>query len=90
MAGPVAVTGARGRLGRAVADELTRRGTSFVSWTRPDYDLDDAAAAARVIERDGPELVIHCAAWTDVDGCARNPDLAERRNAAAAGELAAA
>ena len=36
------------------------------------------------------ELVIHCAAWTDVDGCAREPEVAERRNGHAVGELAAA
>ena len=64
--------------------------TPVAAWTRPEFDLDDPAAAARLVERDRPRLVIHCAAWTDVDGCARDPELAERRNAAAAGELAAA
>ena len=38
--------------------------------------------------RDRPEVVIHTAAWTDVDGCARDPELAMRRNGDAAGELA--
>ena len=27
-----------------------------------------------------PELIIHCAAYTDVDGCARNPELAYKVN----------
>lgn len=40
------------------------------------------------LERDRPEVVIHAAAWTDVDGCARDPDLALRRNGAATGVLA--
>lgn len=33
-------------------------------------------------------MVIHAAAWTDVDGCARDPELAHRRNAEATAELA--
>jgi dTDP-4-dehydrorhamnose reductase len=87
---PVAVTGAQGRLGRAVVTALRAAGTPVVAWTRPDYDLDDAAAAERVVARDLPALIVHCAAWTDVDGCAREPELAMRRNAMAVGELAAA
>ncbi len=71
-------------------EELRRRGNRVVPWTRPDYDLDDDAAAQRMVVRDRPKLVIHCAAWTDVDGCARNADLAMRRNSAATAELAAA
>ena len=34
--------------------------------------------------------MIHAAAWTDVDGCAREPELAMRRNAIAVAELAEA
>jgi dTDP-4-dehydrorhamnose reductase len=33
---------------------------------------------------------VHAAAWTDVDGCARDPDLAKRRNAEATEVLARA
>lgn len=60
------------------------------AWSRPEYDLDDPRAAVSLLERDRPELVIHAAAWTDVDGCARQPDLARRRNSEAVKELAAA
>jgi dTDP-4-dehydrorhamnose reductase len=87
---PVAVTGAGGRLGRALVAELATRGVPTIAWSRPDYDLDDPAAADRLVARDRPALVIHAAAWTDVDGCARQPELAERRNASAVGELAKA
>ena len=90
----VAVTGAGGRLGRALmaglADAPFTGLAGPIAWTRPDYDLDDPKAAERLVERDRPEVVVHAAAWTDVDGCARDPDLAERRNAAATHELAAA
>lgn len=90
LRGPVAVTGAGGRVGRALMVELGRRGVPAIGWSRPDFDLDDARSAAGLIVRDAPHTVFHPAAWTDVDGCARDPDLAHRRNAAAVGELAAA
>ena len=80
------MTGANGRLGSAVVRALGAR--KHVAWSRPDYDLDSPNAARRLLERDNPALVIHCAAWTNVDGCALDPLQAERRNGAAVGELA--
>jgi len=88
--GPAAVTGGRGRLGRAVMARLAAAGQPAVAWDRPDYDLDAPDAAARLVARDQPAVVIHCAAWTDVDGCAREPETAMRRNARAVRELAEA
>jgi dTDP-4-dehydrorhamnose reductase len=97
----VAITGARGRLGRALVDafsappgdhaEAPEHPWEVVStWSRPDYDLDDLKAADRLVRRDRPEVIVHAAAWTDVDGCARHPDLAKRRNADATEALARA
>lgn len=89
--GRVAVTGATGRLGSALRARLTGvPGTDPLPWSRPDYDLDDPEAAARCIARDRPDHVLHAAAWTDVDGCARDPEAALRRNGAATGALARA
>jgi dTDP-4-dehydrorhamnose reductase len=87
--GPVAVTGPTGRLGRALLGVFTAAGRTAVPWGRPEYDLDVPGAAEALLDRDRPSLVIHAAAWTDVDGCARDPALAERRNGEAVGELAA-
>ena len=84
----VAITGASGRLGRALLQEL-RDVADVQAWSRPNYDLDDPDAAERVVGSH-PDLVVHSAAWTDVDACARNPELAARRNGAAVGELARA
>jgi dTDP-4-dehydrorhamnose reductase len=87
---PIAVTGPGGRLGRALVDNLAGQGETIIRAGRPDYDLDDPAAARRLIETHRPGTVIHAAAWTDVEGCARQPELALRRNAAAVQELAEA
>jgi dTDP-4-dehydrorhamnose reductase len=61
-----------------------------IPWSRPDYDLDDPTAAERLVDAERPDLVVHAAAWTDVDGCARDPILAQRRNGDAASEMARA
>ncbi|HTC85379.1 MAG TPA: sugar nucleotide-binding protein, partial [Candidatus Acidoferrum sp.] len=90
----VAVTGAGGRLGRALMTALADAPFTGIAgpigWSRPTYDLDDAAAAAGLIARDRPEVVVHAAAWTDVDGAALDPLSADRRNAAATDSLATA
>ena len=90
----VAVTGAHGRLGRALIAALEE--APFVgpagpqAWRRESFDLDAPEGVSRILDRDRPEVVVHAAAWTDVDGCAREPELAMKRNATATGVLAEA
>jgi dTDP-4-dehydrorhamnose reductase len=90
----VAVTGAGGRLGRAVVAALEDAPFTGpfgpIAWTRAILDLDAPDAIGGLLDRDRPEVVVHCAAWTDVDGCAREPELALRRNGEATGVLARA
>jgi dTDP-4-dehydrorhamnose reductase len=92
----VAVVGVNGRLGRALAEALENApftGTRGpIGWDQPELDLDTLteASAGVFLDAERPEVVIHTAAWTDVDGCARDPELAMRRNGTAAGELARA
>ena len=92
----VAVVGVKGRLGRALVGALENapftgaRGP--IGWDQPELELDTLteASAGALLDAERPEVVIHTAAWTDVDGCARDPVLAMRRNGTAVGELAAA
>ncbi len=90
----VAVTGSTGRLGQALI--LALEDAPFtgpagpIAWGRTDFDLDAPAGVGAALDRDRPEVVIHTAAWTDVDGCAGDPALAVARNGTATGTLARA
>ncbi len=75
----VAVIGRQGQLGRQVERVLTAQGISFVGWDLPELDICDPATAGTIAEAQ-PDVVIHTAAMTDVDGCARDPDAALRVN----------
>jgi len=88
----VAVTGSGGRLGTTLVDQLGRAAfvRQVLAWDLPEHDLDDPASADRLVARYRPDVVIHTAAWTDVDGCAQRPEVAMRRNGTATGELAQA
>ena len=90
----VAVTGATGRLGSALITALEDAPFTGpagpTAWTRRDFDLDAPDGVGATLDRDRPEVVVHTAAWTDVDGCARDPATALRRNADATGVLARA
>lgn len=88
--GPIAITGARGRLGSALVGRLAEEDQAFLAWSRPEYDLDRPRSVERLLRRHHPAVVIHTAAWTDVDACTRDPDLARQRNAAAVAALARA
>ena len=88
----VAVTGAAGRLGSALvaalADAPFTGPSGPIAWDRAAFDLDAPDGVGTRLDRDRPEVVVHAAAWTDVDGCALDPELAIRRNAIATGVLA--
>ncbi|MEA2632786.1 MAG: dTDP-4-dehydrorhamnose reductase [Chloroflexota bacterium] len=90
----IAVTGAGGRLGgaliAALADAPFPGPGGPIAWARDAFDLDQPDDVGSRLDRDRPEVVVHAAAWTDVDGCALDPELALRRNGIATGVLAAA
>jgi dTDP-4-dehydrorhamnose reductase len=90
----VAVTGAGGRLGSAIvaalADAPFTGPAGPLGWARDAFDLDAPDGIGELLDRQRPEVVVHSAAWTDVDGCALEPELAMRRNGSATGVLAEA
>lgn len=88
------VTGANGMLGTDLCAELRTRGHAVIAAGRRDgllpLDVTDAAATRAVAEAHQPDVIFHCAAWTDVDGAERDPDGAYRVNAWGAWSVAAA
>jgi len=75
----VFITGCKGQLGRALYAALPAE--ILAGCDLPDLDITDQAAITAAIADFAPDVVIHAAAWTDVDGCARDPERAYRVNA---------
>lgn len=93
--GSVLLLGARGMLGCALADRLAARRArgevaDLACWDIQELDICDAAAVGRTIDQLQPNLVINCAAYTDVDGCEANAETAMAVNGAAPGHVAQA
>jgi len=76
----VAVTGGDGRLGRKLTSTLQRRGHDVFTLARAALDITDPAAVRQIADW-RPDVVVNAAAWTDVDGCAREPARAMLINA---------
>jgi len=85
--GKILVTGADGMLGSAVVKELADAFPLIVS-TIKDLDITDEKKVNQVIADYKPWIIIHTAAFTDVDGCEDAPELAYKVNALGAKNIA--
>jgi dTDP-4-dehydrorhamnose reductase len=74
----IVITGALGQLGRALQEVL--EGLDLLLVDLPEHDVTDPRIAGTIAEFQ-PDLVVHAAAMTDVDGCELDPDSAYRINA---------
>ena len=83
----VAITGAAGQLGRQLVTAFESGGYDVRALTHVDFDIADPSRAD-ALRAWHPTVVVNSAAWTDVDGCARDPDRAMRINGQAAGDIA--
>lgn len=85
----IAITGAAGQLGRDLLAELAPHHDCH-GLTRAEADVTDFASLSRCLNELRPDLVIHAAAYTDVDGCERDPTRAYRENTVGSWNTAAA
>jgi dTDP-4-dehydrorhamnose reductase len=74
----VLVTGAGGQLGAELAPRLA--GHDAVLLDHKTLDVSDPIAVEGVLDSAGPDVIIHAAAWTDVDGCEQDPERARVAN----------
>lgn len=82
------ILGARGQLGRSLAQALIERNIDFVAWNSEDLDIRSTGDCDLQIGELAPDVVINAAAWTDVDGAEANPQGAFAVNAIGAINLA--
>ena len=74
------VTGANGQLGRSLLQVAADRGRSIVGVGHQQLAVEDQDAVRRCIDEHRPRFVLHCGAWTNVDGCEADPQQADRIN----------
>ncbi|MBW3651301.1 MAG: dTDP-4-dehydrorhamnose reductase [Actinobacteria bacterium] len=86
----VLVTGADGQLGRELVAFLHGGGHDVVGTNQRSLDVTDRGAVLQAVAGLRPDAVIHAAAWTAVDACEADPDLAFRVNALAVRHVAEA
>lgn len=78
------VTGSRGQLGTEVSSRLEAASQhEFLGLDMHNCDITDRDAVLGAIGEYSPDVIIHGAAYTAVDDCESNPDLAWRVNALA-------
>jgi dTDP-4-dehydrorhamnose reductase len=67
------ITGGGGLLGRAMRERLAGAGWRVAAMPHAELDITREEEVRRAIERERPEVVINCAATTDVDLCESKP-----------------
>ena len=74
----IVITGGKGMLGRTLQKELAEH--EIVVADLPDWDITDDEGFLRKLMAAAPDVVIHCAAMTNVDACEADRNLAFKLN----------
>jgi dTDP-4-dehydrorhamnose reductase len=83
----VVIVGSGGRLGAALAREWGRLGDEIIGFRHADLDLADGAALREKLGAADFDVLVNCAALTNVDYCETHENEAHRINAHAVGEI---
>lgn len=86
----VLVAGAAGLVGRALSHYCVAQGDTVFAYDRQTLDISSPEVVNAIIDERRPDVVINCAAWTDVDGCESDHDRALAANTAGPENLAIA
>lgn len=76
----ILVTGSKGQLGVELL-QMLKSDHEVIGFGTEDLDVTNFATAREVIRSISPDCVIHAGAYTDVDGCELDPDMAYLANA---------
>jgi dTDP-4-dehydrorhamnose reductase len=76
----VLVTGSSGMLGHDLLKVLSLKGWDTFELDHHNGDVTDLNGVRRIVKEFRPDTVVHCAAYTDVDGCEKDPDRAFKVN----------
>lgn len=75
------ITGVKGQLGYDVIRELNQRGIyDILAVDVEDMDITNKRIVDKIINEYKPEVVFHCAAWTNVDGAEDNKEACYKVN----------
>ncbi len=85
----IVITGANGQLGSDL-NALFRGGSEVIGLTRHNMDITNRPQVREKILRLEPQVVLHTAAYTDVDACQGNESIAMRVNAEGTDNVASA
>jgi dTDP-4-dehydrorhamnose reductase len=88
MSGRIVITGAGGQLGSCLATLAAGQGRDVLACASSQWDITDPAAAERIV--DSGDVVINCAAYTNVDGAESDESTAYQVNAAGPEHIARA
>lgn len=92
----ILVTGCNGQLGRAINKEYAQEDITFINTDVAEgegvisLDITDVNAVLSCVEETKPDVIINCAAHTNVDACESQWDLAYKINAIGARNLSIA
>jgi dTDP-4-dehydrorhamnose reductase len=84
----VLITGANGTVAKAAIKHCQNIGDEVFAYTREDLDIADKEKVFEILEKDKPEAVINCAAYTDVDGAETNQEICYKANVSGVENLA--
>jgi dTDP-4-dehydrorhamnose reductase len=76
----IMIIGSEGMLGHDLVDVLSAEHEIFTT-TIDTLDITDLDETIKTVKNNNPDVLIHAAAFTDVDGSESNPDLAYKVNA---------